>query len=84
MLARAPHASRLCRAMAGGGGGAKRPRASKADAGSAAAPAAAASSSTGLWLLKSEPDERYDKGVKVCTPARLARLGSLTRLRADV
>ena len=62
MLTRAPTpVSLLRRAM----GGAKRGR---APATSAAAPADAPPSS-GLWLLKSEPDERYEKGVKVSCSA---------------
>ena len=86
MLARLPHASRLCRAMAGGAGGAKRPRASKAAPGGGAAAPASAPASTGLWLLKSEPDEHYEKGVKARTRAairggylRVSSLGVLMR-----
>jgi predicted RNA-binding protein with PUA-like domain len=70
MLCRAPKpvAARLAaRAMA-----AKRPRA----AATSAAATAEAAESNGLWLLKSEPDERFEKGVKVsCSAADLEAMG---------
>jgi hypothetical protein len=69
MLARAPTpAARLARAAMGT---AKRPRAA-----AATSEAAPSKSSSGLWLLKSEPDERFEKGVKVsCSAADLEALG---------